>query len=86
MSDRRVILICGRIRFCCAQGPSALLSELSHIPCECDSGVMPTVASPPIKPVRRKERGKGRVEKLLLTLDGGHWFSDNLHHGENSTD
>jgi hypothetical protein len=24
--------------------------------------------------------GQGRVEKLLLALDGGQWFTDNLHH------
>jgi hypothetical protein len=24
--------------------------------------------------------GQGRVEKLLLGLDGGQWFSDNLNH------
>jgi len=23
--------------------------------------------------------GQGRVEKLLLALDGGQWFTDNLH-------
>jgi hypothetical protein len=25
---------------------------------------------------------QGRVEKLLLTLDGGQWFTDNLHNGD----
>ena len=28
--------------------------------------------------------GQGKVEKLLLTLDGGHFFTENLHHSENS--
>ena len=28
--------------------------------------------------------GQGKVERLLLTLDGGHWFTENLHHSENS--
>jgi hypothetical protein len=29
--------------------------------------------------------GQGRVEKLLLGLDGGQWFTDNLNHnGEES--
>ena len=26
-----------------------------------------------------EREGKGRVEKLLLGLDGGQWFTDNLH-------
>lgn len=26
--------------------------------------------------------GKGRVETLLLALDGGQWFTDNLHNDE----
>lgn len=26
--------------------------------------------------------GQGRIEKLLLQLDGGQWFTDNLHQNE----
>ena len=33
-----------------------------------------------------EREGQGRVEKLLLTLDGGHWFTDNLQHSENSSE
>ena len=28
------------------------------------------------------KEGQGRIEKLLLQLDGGQWFTDNLHQNE----
>lgn len=30
--------------------------------------------------------GQGRVEKLLLGLDGGQWFTENLHHNDEGTE